>query len=306
MIFPDINVTPETAAEGFEDADQPQVEGTDTEAAEPEGADLTGEPDTDSEGGATDKAEELFELKVDGQTLKLTKDELIARAQKSTAAEKRLQQAAQEKKDALRLIELAKTDPVALLKHLQGESFNEKDFFSKRLAQLMEDELLSPQEKQHRADMTELQRLRAAQKEQETARQQEELDRQMGEQQKVLDVEMSEAIKAAGLPRTQAAVKRVAEYALEALEAGLNIPMAKIAAQVKADMQAEVMELLNQSDEEAFSSLLGKDLLTKAQKASIKQVKKPGQPVAPTQVKDKKEAPKRTTADDLLRAAGIF
>jgi hypothetical protein len=304
MIFPDINVTPEAAAEGFEDADQPQVEGTDTESSEPEGADITG--DSESEGGTTDQAEELFELKVDGQVLKLTKDELIARAQKSTAAESRLQQAAKEKKDALRLIELAKTDPLALLKHLQPD-LNEKDFFSKRLAQLMEEELLSPQERQHRDDMSELQRLRAAQKDQETQRQQAELDKQMQEQQKVLDVEMGDAIKAAGLPRTQAAVKRVAEYALEALEAGLNIPMVKIAQQVKADMQAEVLELLNQSDEEAFSSLLGKDLLTKAQKASLKTIKKPGTSVTPTTPnKDKKEAPKRTTADDLLRAAGIF
>lgn len=262
--------------------------------------------DTESEGGTTDQApEELFEIKVDGQIIKMTKDELLKEAQKSRAAGKRMQEAAKEKQDALRLIELAKKDPFALLKQLQPE-MNEKDLLSKRLAALMEDELLTPQERQHRQDMLELQRYRQSMKDQEEQKQQEELNKLAAEQQQVLDKEIAEAISTVGLPKTKAAVKRVAEYMLDAIEAGLNVPVAKIAAQVKQDLQDEMMELLNQSDEDAFEQLLGKDLLTKAQKASLKQVKKPGNPVAPSAPRDKADKPKRETPEDFLRSQGIF
>lgn len=303
MIFPDETVTPEAAAAQLDDIEtgEPIVQET-TETAEPAGADITGE--TEQEPTPT-VADDTFELKVDGQIVKLSKDELITRAQKAIAAEKRLQEAQKEKSDALRLIQLAKDDPFALIKHLQP-TLDEKSLLSKRLAEIMDEELLTPEEKQQRQDMTELQRLRAEKKRQEEEAQAAELQRQAAEEQKKLDVEISEAIIAAGLPKTQAAVKRVAEYMLEAMEAGLKVPVAKIAQQVKADLQAEALELLNQSDEETFANLLGKDLLTKAQKASLKNIKKPGNPVEPSKPKDKAEKPAKTTADEFLRANGIF
>lgn len=299
MIFPEVTPVPD-APEGTD------LEVTETDN-EPTGADLTGTPvetDTESEGGTTDEAD-LFELKVDGQTLKLKKDELITRAQKAIAAEKRMQTAAKERQDALRLIELAKSDPLAFLKHLDP-NLNEKDFLSKRMAALMEEEMLSPEEKQHREDMRELQRLRDERKTLEEQRQLEELNQMAAAQQKVLDQEIAQAITEAGLPRTKAAVKRVAEYMLEATELGLDIPASKIAQQVKKDLQAEALELLNQSDEETFASLLGKDLLTKAQKAGIKQIKKPGNPVEPKPVTQKEPKVDKVDPADFLRAQGIF
>lgn len=298
MIFPELP-PPADEAPVEAPADESAVElpeGTD----EPTGTDLTGEPD--SEGGTTD---ELFELKVDGQTLKLTKDELVTRAQKAIAAEKRMQSAAKERQDALRLIELAKQDPFALIKHLNPD-LNEKDLLSRRMAALMEEELLSPQEKQQREDMRELQRLRNEKKTLEESRQQEELNKQAIEAQKVLDVEIAQAIQEAGLPRTKAAVKRVAEYLLEAIENGLDIPTSKIAQQVKKDLQEEAMELLNQSDEETFASLLGKDLLTKAQKASIKQIKKPGNSVEPRPAAPRETKSDKVDPSEFLRSQGII
>jgi len=278
-----------------------------SDAAPELGADITsGSPESTAQEQAL---EELFELKVDGETQKLTKQQLIAQAQKAKAAEKRMQTAAQERDAAKKLVDLAKNDPVAFLKHLNGETFNEKDFFAKRLAALMEDEMLSPEEKQQRADMMELQELRKQAKEAKERLESERLQKEAEALQVEIDKEMADAIAAVGLPKTRAAVKRVAEYALDALENGLNVPMAKIAAQVKKDIQQEVLDLLGQSDEDAFEQLLGSDLLKKAQKTSLK-VKKPGEPVTPKEKaeieKTKEKEKKRLTAADLHKEWGLL
>lgn len=282
------------------EVETPEVETESTD--EVIGTDLTGD---ESEGGTTDKVEDSFELVIDGETVKMTKAELIASAQKAKAADKRMQAAGKEKADALRLIELARTDPLAFAKSLDP-NLNERDFLSKRLAQMMEEDMLSPEERQTRADMTELQRLRAQQKEHEQAQQHDELNKMAAEQQVVLDKEIAAAIQSVNLPRTKAAVKRVAEYMLEAMEAGISVPTDKIAAQVKKDMQAELMELLSSSDDDAFEQLLGKDLLTKAQKASLKKVKTPGEKVAPSTTPKEKVTKAKESPEDWLRSQGIF
>jgi hypothetical protein len=60
--------------------------------AEPEAAPVVVEPEAPAV--EAEPAAELYEIKVNGRTLKLTKEELIARAQKVEAADQYLQQAA--------------------------------------------------------------------------------------------------------------------------------------------------------------------------------------------------------------------
>jgi hypothetical protein len=251
-------------------------------------------------------AEEEFELTVDGKSERIKKSELLKRASHASAAAKRMQEATKAKADATRLMNMLKENPLGALKELDG-TFDQKAFLTKKLAELMDEEMLSPEERQTRQDLAELNSYRQKTKEAEEAKQREELDALAASTQKSLDDEIGEAIKSAGLPRTNSAVKRLATYMLEATEAGLTISTAKLAAQVKKDIQDEVMDLLNTSDDEAFSAILGSDLLTKAQKLSLKKIKTPGAPVAPTAPRKTEEANNRTTSTaDFLKEAGIF
>lgn len=248
--------------------------------------------------------EELFEIKVDGVTENVTRAELIKRASHSSGAAKRLTEATREKQAALRLSELLKSDPMKAAREL-NKDFDERTFLQERLAALMEDDMLSPQERQSRSDMTELQQLRQQVKDAKQAEERQEMDKLVEARKGELDVEIADALKSSGLPKTAAAVKRLASYMLDATEAGLNISADKLAAQVKADMQAEINQLLSVADDDAFEALLGSDLLSKAQRASLKKLKQPGAKVDPS-VKAKpsgtpetKPKSKREALDDL-------
>lgn len=256
-----------------------------------------GDTNTETEVSTTPTAaelvEEMFDLTVDGQVEKVSKTELLKRASHSSAAAKRLQEATAEKKAALRLAELLKSDPIRAAKELRPD-FDERDFLTKRLAALMEDDMLTPQEKQQRADLEELKSYREEQKLIKEQAERAELDRIVAERQGELSVELIEAHKSVGLPKTAASMKRLATYMLDAEEAGLKVSTVKLAEQVKADMRQEILELLNVADDDAFEQLLGSDLITKAQRASLKKIKQPGQKV---DASIKKAAP---AADDTV------
>lgn len=288
----------------------------DSSFAQDTSSEPTDTPDTDNDVQDTldaepevktqEEIEEEFELTVDGKAERVKKSELLKRASHASAAAKRMQEATKAKADASRLMSMLKENPLAALKEIDA-NFDQKSFLTKKLAELMDEEMLSPEERQTRKDLEELNSYRQKTKDAEEAKQREELDALAASTQKSLDEEIGEAIKSAGLPRTNSAVKRLATYMLEATEAGLSIPTAKLAAQVKKDIQDEVLELLNTSDDEAFSAILGSDLLTKAQKLSLKKIKSPGNPVAPTAVRKTEEASNRTTSTaDFLKEAGIF
>jgi hypothetical protein len=295
MIFPEL---PQTTSDAPVDTTPEAIEvETEIEAeAEPFGSDITGEGPASSE---------MFELKIDGKTIQVTKEDLIARAQKSSGAEARLKTAQKERADALRLIELAKSDPFALIKELNPLG-DEKSAISKRLAQLMEEEMMSPEEKAHRADMEELLALRTEKSSAKQKLEEAELEAQVAQQQQKFDTEISEAIVEVGLPKNVATIKRVAEYLLEAYENNIEIPVKKVAQMVKADIRAEAQAILSGASEEDFADLLGKDLLTKAQKSSLANIKRPGNPVNPQAKKDAPKPDKKVTGDDWLREHGIF
>ena len=262
---------------------------------------------TDPATTTAEMIEEMFDLTVDGQVEKVSKSELLKRASHSSAAAKRLQEATVEKKAALRLAELLKSDPIRAAKELNKE-FDERDFLTKRLAALMEDDMMSPTERQTRADLEELRLYREEQKQLKELSEREELDKIVQARQGELDIEISSAIKDVGLPKTAASVKRLATYMLDAEEAGLKVSTKALAEQVKADMKVELLELLNVADDDAFEQLLGSDLITKAQRASLKKLKQPGQKVDPSikkAVAQPDEKPKRKSREGAFADLGL-
>lgn len=248
--------------------------------------------------------EEMFELKADGKTEKITKAELLKRAAHATSAARTHTEATRLKNDASRLLDMLKSNPLAALKEIDS-TFDQKKFLTTKLAEIMEDELASPEERQQRQELAELQEYRRQKQDEATRKQQAEMDALTASTQQELDETIGAAMKVAGLPRTPGAVKRIAAYMLEAAEEGLSVPVDRIAAQVKLDIKAEISELLSVSDDESFEALLGSDLLTKAQKVQIKKVKRPGNSVAPTVQTNRESAEKPMSTTDFLRANGI-
>lgn len=259
------------------------------------------------EDGTPPSGKELYKLIIDGAEEELDIDELKKRASHASGAAKRMQEATKAKEDATRLLGLLKQDPFAVLKELD-ESFDPKDFLSTRLAQLMEEEMLTPEQRQQKQDALELAQLRAERQREKEEREQRDLEMLANQEREKLDIEFSEALKKAAIPNTKAAKARLANAMLMDLENGGTTPIDTVALSVKQEMQQELMELLATADEDTFEQIMGSELLTKAQKVAIRKHKSPGnrQPAIEKKDDKKDDAPKRMTPDDLRASLGIF
>lgn len=251
----------------------------------------------------------LYKLMVDGQEEEVDIETLKKAYSHGKGADKRMTEAGRTKADALRVLDMLRADPIAALKELQGDTFNEKEFITKRLAALMDDEMMTPQEREARAEAEELKAYRAEKQKAKEEMEQKSLTAAMELESNNLYSEFSSAFQEAGLPQTLEANKRLATMMLEALENGQNIPAKTLAKQVKQEMQAELIALLKGSDDDTFEQLLGSDLLTRSQKLSLKKVKVPGERQPASGVKRETSSPSETakrTTSDFLRSQGLL
>lgn len=258
-------------------------------------------------GGPPDPEPEKFTIVVDGEEVQVDLETLKKGYSHNAAAGKRMTEAQKLQKDAQTLLDLLKEDPNQVRKALDPD-FDEEKFLAARLAAIMDRKMETPEEKQAREDAEELREYRERKKKEREETDNMALQEQMNQEIQKLDLEFAEAMKEVGLPFTDSARKRLANAMLEAVEAQLDIPTKTLAAQVKKDMQDELKELMKSADDDTFEALLGSDLLTKAQKLSLKKVKTPGNRTQPQQREPRSEqAPKKPrTKEDFLGELGIF
>lgn len=279
----------------------------------PDVADTQGTDQNTTENGSnTDlddlsQGQALYKILVDGVEEEYDLDTLKKMASHGKGADKRMSEAGRLKQDTTKLLELLRQDPIAVRKELDKE-FSEKKFLTERLAALMNEEMMTPAQKQQAQDARELQDYRESRRKEQEDIQQKELQATVNVEIQKLDVEFAQAFEEVGLPKTDEARRRLATIMLQAAENGQNIPTNTLAKFVKDEMHKELMALLSTSDDASFEALLGSDLLSKAQKLSLKKIKKPGNSVTPGAIKRDvvQTKPKGRTRDDFLGDLGMF
>lgn len=99
---------------------------------------------------------ETYTVKIDGQEVELTIDQLKQQAAMASAANKRFQEAAQLKKKTQEFAQAVKNNPQAFLKQLGVGP----DFYESQVAQQIEEKMLTPEQKAQREQQRELQEYR--------------------------------------------------------------------------------------------------------------------------------------------------
>jgi hypothetical protein len=253
-------------------------------------------------------AKEMYKLLIDGEEEEVDLDTLKKMASHGKGADKRMTEAQKLKQDAERLLAILGQDPIAVKREL-NKDFDEKKFLTERISQLLEEEMLTPEERQAKEDAEELRAYREAKKKEAEEINNKNLQDSMQVEIQKLDVEFADAFEQTGLPKTNEARRRLATMMLEAVENGQQIPTLTLAKQVKKEMMEELSAILAVSDDQAFEDLLGSELLTKAQKLSLKKVKQPGNRTEPrTTPRDPPpgDKPQRKTTAEFLREQGFF
>jgi len=124
------------------------------EAVETEAAGVGAQATTG--GSFQEQAARMLRLKIDGEDMDMPEDEVIRYAQMGRKANKTIQEAAYEKKRIMRLREMARENPMAVLKEFNPE-FDEDNYIHSKLEKQMERNMKSREELERDDALEELQ-----------------------------------------------------------------------------------------------------------------------------------------------------
>lgn len=184
-----------------------------------------------------------FKVKVDGQELELSQEELTRDYQMRQSSEKRFQEAARLKQEAneqFEALKFARENPKEFFKVTGVDA---KAFAEALLLEELEESLLSPQEK----ELRELKKFKSKidQEEQSKKLEKEKFEYSQLEQQQAeqLESEILEVLSANNMKASPQNIAKIAEYLLASLDEQGNRMHAKDAyARVQKNQRADVME----------------------------------------------------------------
>ena len=244
---------------------------------------------------------ELFDVKVDGKIVKMTRDELVQYASAGHAADRRFKEAAQMRKQAETVIGKLR-DPEQVISALMDPSLGlSKDqirvkFEEWYAKEFIEPESLSPQEKKLREAESKLKKYEEEEKkreEQKLKEQQESLTSQAREE---LQTQIIEALDSSGLPKTNFTIRRLAHWIQRNNANGFDAPTEVLVNQVRSEMNTSLRELVEASDGDVLIKLLGDNIIQKLRKYDLEQLRRSRQNPAPAQTETQEDA--TTTKSD--------
>lgn len=238
----------------------------------------------------------LVTVKVDGEVKEMTVRELQRLQSLEKASQKRMQEAAEERRKASQLIQLASTNPD---KFFELTGIDPDEFAETRLARKYEMAMMSPEQR-------ELMQLKAEKEEREQTEMQskaeiiseieklfgqkvppevaklpkekllgiiEKRQAEMSQEQNSLDTEIGEAWKESGLPKHRYFVQMMAAQMLAHQRKTKEPLQAKDAAAiVKRDFLKSVSEILGPMDAQAIQEAIGKETIEKLRSFDVERV----------------------------------
>jgi hypothetical protein len=212
----------------------------------------------------------MLKLKVDGKELELPESEVISRAAKASAADKRFQEAAQTRKQAEEIIKFAKDNPTEFFKRT---GMNAREWAEQYLLQEIQREQMTPEQKKAWENEQKLRQYEESEKQAKArakAEQDAALERHHAEQ---YDQFFVKALSEVGLPRTPYTVSRMAQLEMVNLKKGLKLLPSQLATIVREDYIAEQKALFGSMEGDALMEILGKDNVKKLSKAQLSKYK---------------------------------
>jgi predicted DNA-binding protein (UPF0251 family) len=213
-----------------------------------------------------------YKLKIDGAEMDYDEDEVVRLAQMNAAAQKRMQEAAQMRKQSEEFVRLLKEDPKKVLSH-PSIGHDLKKFAEDVLLEYLQDEMMDPKEKELREYKKKLEKYEEQErklKEAEEAKQKESIRAKYNQD---YNEQIIKALDSGGLPKTEYTVERMIYYMAKGLENNIELSAMDVRDLVRRDYIRDIKALSSGLDSEALLSILGDDVAKKIKTADVQRVK---------------------------------
>jgi hypothetical protein len=247
-------------------------------------------------------APELFEVKIDGKVVRMTRDELIQNASLGHAADRRFKEAAQLRKQAESVIGKLR-DPKQVISALQDPALGltkdqiREQFEEWYAAEFIEPEKLSPTERELKEAKARLEKYAEQEKKLAEQKENDEQEAMTAKAREELQSQIIDALETSGLPKTNFTIRRLAYWIQRNNANGFDAPTDVLVSQVRNEFNSTIRDMVEASDGEVLIKLLGDSIIQKIRKHDLDQLKKmrggsqPAQPQAPEEKTDKHGRP---------------
>jgi hypothetical protein len=219
---------------------------------------------------------EYFDVKVNGKTVRMTRQEMHDRASMSFAAQQKFDEAAKLRREYDEKHKIYSKDPIQAFHDYANSLPPEQkrklieDFYMK---EYIEPDSLTAEQRKLREYETRFKKQEEEEQQRKLKEQKENEDQLTQKQREVLQQEIVEMMDSSGLPRTKFFVQRIAFYMRQNMLNGWEAPKEMIIRQVKNERQAIMSDLAEGATAEQLISLLGDGIINKIRQHDLKQLR---------------------------------
>lgn len=220
---------------------------------------------------------EMFEVKVNGQTVRMTRQEALDYASMGKAANEKFNEASRMRKEQEAFRENLKKD---FIKSLQDPALGlskdqiRAEFEKWYMREFIEPESLNEDQRRLRQAEMELKRYQEQEQEFKQRQEQEQLERMTAQQREHLQQQIIEAFEKSNLPKaSKFALSRVAFYMRQNALNGWDAPMDLIMRQVQNERREYLRSEVDQCTPEQAIELLGEEFVNKIRKHDLERLR---------------------------------
>jgi hypothetical protein len=246
-------------------------DGVETQESENQDGVKTAKPQT-----PVQKRIEKFKFKIDGEETEEEVDlddreNLQKELQLARAAKKRMAEAQDAKRKAFEIAQAFEKDPASILRRLGAKGREAAEMF---LLEHLQEEALTPEQKQYRQMQQELDGYRNKDKEAKERSEQERISKLESDQAQHYQSVIIEALEKSDLPKSPENVKRMAFLLRQNLKLGLDLSPEELAQEAKNDVTSYLGSMFKNASAETIIKVFGPEILKKLRQHDIEQFKK--------------------------------
>jgi hypothetical protein len=258
-----------------------------------------------------------YKLKVDGEEIEdeidlANEQEIVKRLQLAKAAQKRMQEAAQYRKqieeteqDLSEFLEQLKQNPLAVLKH-PDLGLDLRQVVESFLEEEVERSKKSPEQIELEEAKARLRALEEEKESLETQRREEYMERLRVEKATEIEKELIEALDAGDLPQSDYIMNKMVDLASIAYDNGIEISMKELLPIVRDSYLKDARQIFGKLPDELIEDIVSKDRIRNIrnkQLQTLKNQQKPGVKVVDTGKKTESKEEKKQSAKDFFKDA---
>jgi hypothetical protein len=247
---------------------------------------------------------EKVKYKLDGKEVEeeVQFDELVSHYRKGKAADQRFQEAAKTRKQAEDILQAFQSNPAQAMKLLGVDA---REFAEDYLSKVLEEELLSPEQREAKTLKAELEKYRKQEALQKEAEEKKKFETQVEAEKQRYSSLIMDALKFEGIPPGAKSVARMATLLEKSEDQGYDLTPKEIASIVREEIQEEMMSVFGGLSEDQLLQVIPESVLGNLRKADLKKLSTKSIPKPQEVAKSSGRSKPETKAELMARLARI-